>query len=92
MDLRPCPRRWLRANVGSDMLNFEFFTQPSGQRMRLRVVDGRAACPLLADVDLERCLECPYLIGFEDGSSLFVVCQAPLRSEAPIRTLGCHHA
>ena len=48
-----------------------------GGERRVPVVDGRASCWRIGSVDLERCLECVYLLRMEDGTepmSLHVVC------------------
>ncbi len=65
------------------MIDFDV-TKPRGPRRRMRVDGGRTSCPFLGAVDFERCLECLYLVRFEDGRSLFVVCQGPLRGDAAV--------
>lgn len=68
------------------MIDPTLFPTPSGYRWRLRVEGGRVACPRLGDVDFERCLECPYLVRFEDQRALFVMCQGPHRADQPEMT------
>lgn len=58
------------------MIDPELFLAKAGPALRRRVIDGRVGCPRLGDVDLERCLECPFLVRFDDQRSLYVVCQA----------------
>jgi hypothetical protein len=45
--------------------------------LRRRVHAGRVACPLLGEVDIERCLECSRLVRIEGGGGLSVVCHLP---------------
>ncbi len=42
--------------------------------VRLPADDGRVACPRLGEVDLERCLECSWLLRFQAGEHDVVVC------------------
>ena len=59
-----------------------------GAERRVPVVDGRASCWRIGSVDLDRCLECVYLLRMEDGpepTSLHVVCtDADLQAEADL--------
>ena len=49
------------------------------EQRRTRVKDNRVACRRIGSVDLDRCLECLYLIRLEDSgaaepAALYVVC------------------
>jgi hypothetical protein len=65
------------------MLYPGLFMSVSGPQQRLPVIDGRTACPLLGDIDCERCFECPYLVRLEDPWSLVVVCCPPRKANPP---------
>lgn len=50
--------------------------------LRIPVVLGRVDCPRIGSVDLDRCLECPYLSFLEDSDAggrgaASVVCSLP---------------
>jgi hypothetical protein len=61
-----------------------FGVRASTRRLPLLAVAGRVACPHLHDVDLERCLECPYLARLDRGGrgEIAVLCLA---------SSGSHH-
>jgi hypothetical protein len=56
-----------------------FGIRASTRRLPLVAVGGRVACPRLHDVDLERCVECPYLARLDRGrrDRVAVICLAP---------------
>jgi hypothetical protein len=43
---------------------------------RRSVFASRVKCPVLVDIDVERCLECSWLVRLEGRRTLTVVCSA----------------
>ena len=53
---------------------------------RRPVSANRVLCPVLGDIDFERCLECSYLVRLEGRRRHIVVCAA---TQAKLQDLDC---
>ena len=53
---------------------------------RRPVSANRVLCPVLGDIDFERCLECSYLVRLEGRPTLTVVCSG---TQTRLQDLDC---
>lgn len=64
-----------------------FIDDSARRSVRLPAKDGRVACPRLGEVGIEACLECSWLLRYELGESVSVVCSVT-DPPSDLRALG----